>query len=206
MDKPITIGVAGGTGSGKTTIVNRLKSVLGDKVVTLCHDYYYKSNSHMSFEERSKQNYDHPSAFDTDTMIEDIKVLRNGGSIYHPVYDFVNHTRAEEKVLVKPRQVIIVEGILIYENKELRDQLDIKVFVDTDADVRIIRRLIRDVKERGRDLDSVIDQYLKTVKWMHEEFVEPSKRQADLIIPEGGHNEVAVSMLIDKIKVLLQDE
>jgi len=200
---PIIIGIAGGTGSGKTTLVNKLKSVLGDEVVTLCHDYYYKANDDMPLEERKKLNYDHPNAFDTSEMIADIRRLKDGREIQRPVYDFVGHTRSEETVRVKPKKVIIVEGILIFENRELLEQLDIKVFVDTDADVRIIRRLVRDVKERGRDMDSVINQYLNTVKIMHEEFVEPSKRNADIIIPEGGHNKVAVSMLLDKIKVLL---
>jgi len=202
---PIIIGIAGGTGSGKTTLVNKLKSVLGDEVVTLCHDYYYKSNDHMPLEERKKLNYDHPHAFDTEMLIGDIKSLKKGRQINRPVYDFVGHTRADECVNVSPKKVIIVEGILIFENRELLDELDIKVFVDTDADVRIIRRIVRDVKERGRDLDSVINQYLNTVKLMHDEFVEPSKRKADIIIPEGGHNKVAVSMLLDKIKVLLAD-
>ena len=200
---PIIIGIAGGTGSGKTTLVNKLKSVLGDEVITLCHDYYYKANDDMPLEERKKLNYDHPNAFDTAMMIDDIRKLKDGLTIERPTYDFVEHTRAVETVQVSPKKVIIVEGILIFENRELLEQLDIKVFVDTDADVRIIRRIVRDVKERGRSLDSVINQYLNTVKLMHEEFVEPSKRNADIIIPEGGHNKVAVSMLLDKIKVLL---
>jgi len=202
---PIIIGIAGGTGSGKTTLVNKLKSVLGDEVVTLCHDYYYKSNDELPLEERKKLNYDHPFAFDTEMMIDDIKSLKKGREVNRPVYDFVGHTRAQESVNVCPKKVIIVEGILIFENRELLNELDIKVFVDTDADVRIIRRIVRDVKERGRDLDSVINQYLNTVKVMHDEFVEPSKRKADIIIPEGGHNKVAVSMLLDKIKVLLAE-
>lgn len=202
---PIIIGIAGGTGSGKTTLVNKLKSVLGDEVVTLCHDFYYKSNEHLPLEERKKLNYDHPNAFDTEMMIRDIQYLKKGQSINRPVYDFVEHTRSTECVTVEPKKVIIVEGILIFENRELLEELDIKVFVDTDADVRIIRRIVRDVKERGRNLDSVINQYLNTVKIMHDEFVEPSKRKADIIIPEGGHNKVAVSMLLDKIKVLLAE-
>jgi uridine kinase len=203
---PIIIGIAGGTGSGKTTLVNKLKSVLGDEVVTLCHDYYYKAHDDLVLEERKRLNYDHPNAFDTDMMIRDIQYLKKGKSINRPVYDFVEHTRSQECVYVEPKKVIIVEGILIFENRDLLDELDIKVFVDTDADVRIIRRIVRDVKERGRSLDSVINQYLNTVKLMHDEFVEPSKRKADIIIPEGGHNKVAVSMLLDKIKVLLAEE
>jgi len=203
MNKPIIIGIAGGTGSGKTTLVNKLIDILGDEVVALTHDYYYKSNEHLSFEERSKLNFDHPNAFDTETLINDLKELKDGNSIDRPSYDFVKHTRISEKTKVFPKKVIIVEGILIFENKELRELLDIKVFVDTDADVRIIRRILRDVKERGRELDSVINQYLETVREMHESFVEPSKKHADIIIPQGGHNEVACSMLVDKIRMLL---
>jgi uridine kinase len=199
----IVIGIAGGTGSGKTTLVNRLKSVLGDEVVTLCHDYYYKSNEELPLEERKKLNYDHPDSFDTEMMIRDIRTLKEGLTIRRPVYDFVEHTRATETIEVEPTKVMIVEGILIFENRELLNELDIKVFVDTDADVRIIRRIVRDVKERGRSLESVISQYLNTVKVMHDEFVEPSKRKADIIIPEGGHNRVAVNMLLDQIRVLL---
>ncbi|MCT4544907.1 MAG: uridine kinase [Vallitalea sp.] len=203
MEKPIIIGIAGGTGSGKTTLVNKLKDVLGNEVVALTHDDYYKSNDNFELEERKKLNYDHPNAFDTDVMIKDLIALKNGLSIQRPNYSFVEHTREKETVKVEPKKVIILEGILIFENKELRDILDIKVYVDTDADVRIIRRIVRDVKERGRDLDSVINQYLNTVKIMHEEFVEPSKKYADIIIPQGGYNEVACSMLIDKIRTLL---
>ena len=148
-------------------------------------------------------NYDHPHAFDTHMMVEHLAALKRGEAIEHPLYDFVNHTRAKEAVTVSPTKVVIVEGILIFENKELRDMMDMKIFVDTDADVRIIRRIMRDVKDRGRNLDSVIEQYLNTVKLMHEEFVEPSKRFADLIVPEGGYNKVATSMIRDRIKVLL---
>lgn len=203
MEESIVIGIAGGTGSGKSTLVNKLHAVLGDQVVAMSHDYYYKANSEMPFEKRSKLNYDHPHAFDTDLMIEDLKKLKQGLAINRPVYDFVNHTRSAETIPVMPKKVIIVEGILIFECKELRELLDIKVYVDTDADVRIIRRLMRDVKERGRDFDSVINQYLSTVKIMHEEFVEPSKKHADIIIPEGGYNHVAVAMLLDRIRTLL---
>lgn len=204
MNKPVVIGIAGGTGSGKTTLVNRLKSVLEDQVVTICHDYYYKANAHMSLEERKQQNYDHPNSFETELMTEQLRQLKNGETIHCPIYDFVGYTRKKECLEIKPKRVIIVEGILIFENKELVDELDIKVFVDTDADVRIIRRIIRDVKERGRSLDSVITQYLTTVKHMHDEFVEPSKRKADVIIPEGGHNVVAVNMLVEQIRTLLR--
>lgn len=206
MKKPIVIGIAGGTGSGKTTLVNKLKEVVGKEVVTLTHDYYYKANADKTFEERSKMNFDHPYAFDTSMMVEHVKALKEWRSIDHPIYDFVNHTRALELVHVEPKKVIIVEGILIFENKDLRDLLDMKIFVDTDADVRIIRRLVRDVKDRGRSMDSVIEQYLSTVKLMHEEFVEPSKRHADIIVPEGGYNQVAISMIRDRIRTLLDGE
>jgi uridine kinase len=203
--KSIIIGIAGGTGSGKTTLVNRIKEIIGDELVTICHDYYYKANAEVSFEERQALNYDHPNSFDTDQMIQDIKELKQGRCIECPVYDFVNHTRSKKTLHIEPKRVIIVEGILIFENKELLKELDIKVYVDTDADVRIIRRILRDVKERGRTLESVIEQYLGTVKVMHEEFVEPSKRNADIIIPEGGYNEVGLSMLRDKIRMLLAE-
>ncbi|BCZ47043.1 uridine kinase [Clostridium gelidum] len=203
MQDVMVIGIAGGSGSGKTTLSKRIKEVFNTEVVILCHDYYYKSNEGIALEERKKLNYDHPNSFDTDLLIDQLKRLKEGNTIYHPVYSFVEHTRLNETVEVKPTKVIIIEGILIFENKELCDLMDIKVFVDTDADVRIIRRLLRDVQERGRDLDSVVNQYLSTVKPMHEEFVDPSKRRADIIIPEGGENEVALSMLLEKIKSLL---
>ena len=206
MGNVIVIGVAGGTGSGKTTLVNRLKEEFNNEVVTISHDHYYKSNDHLPLEERKKLNYDHPNAFDTALMVSHIKRLKNGESIDRPSYSFVEHTRTKETVHITPAKVIIVEGILIFKNKELLSLMDIKIFVDTDADVRLIRRLLRDVKERGRDLDSVINQYLTTVKPMHEEFVEPSKKNADVIIPEGGFNSVALSMIIDKIKTFLSHE
>lgn len=201
----IIIGIAGGTGSGKSTLVRKLKEALGEEVLALTHDDYYKSNDHLTREERKSLNYDHPNAFDTDMMIQHLLMLKKGESIYLPQYDFTHNNRSDETILVAPKKVIIVEGILIFENIELRKMFDIKVFVDTDADVRIIRRILRDVKERGRNLDSVIQQYLGTVKIMHEEFVEPSKKHADIIIPEGGYNKVACSMLLDKIKMLLNE-
>ena len=206
MKTPIVIGIAGGTGSGKTTLVNKLKDYVGNEVVTLTHDFYYKANADKSLEQRSKMNSDHPDAFDTDMMVEHVKALKNGGEVEHPLYDFVNHTRSAESVTVGPKKVIIVEGILIFEHKELRELCDMKIFVDTDADVRIIRRITRDVKDRGRSLDSVISQYLNTVKPMHEEFVEPSKKFADIIVPEGGYNIVAITMIRDRIRTLLDLE
>ncbi len=201
------IGVAGGTGSGKSTLVKKLlEAFQGHPVAMMCHDSYYKAHPELTLEERSKLNYDHPGAFDTPMMVEHLKELKNGVPIQQPVYSFVNHNRTDETEFVKPSRVVIVDGILIFENKELRDQMDIKVFVDTDADVRLARRILRDVRDRGRTMESVINQYLNTVKPMHEEFVEPSKRYADVIIPEGGFNSVAVAMLIENIKSLIRQD
>lgn len=202
--KTTIIGVAGGTASGKSTLVKKLQEACeGESVITICHDYYYKAHDEMDFEERTKLNYDHPDAFDTDMMIDDILKLKNGETIYRPVYSFVNHNRTDKTVKVDPAQVIIIDGILILENKKLRELMDVKVFVDTDADVRLGRRLLRDVQERGRSIESVLTQYFCTVKPMHDEFVEPSKRYADLIIPQGGFNPVALTMLIQNIKALI---
>lgn len=203
MSNVIVIGIAGGTGCGKSTMIEKIRSEFMEQITILSHDFYYKEHSSLDYEERSKLNYDHPNSFDTDLMIEHIRQLKKGESIYRPVYDFTIHNRTEETVLVQPSKVIIVEGILIFENNELLDLLDIKVFIDTDADVRIIRRILRDVSERGRTLESVITQYLTTVKLMHEQFVEPSKKNADIIIPEGGYNVVALQMLNERIKALL---
>ena len=198
------IGVAGGTGTGKSTLVKRLQEAFaGDDEVTLCHDYYYKAHPELTYEGRTRLNYDHPQAFDTQMLVDHIKALKERVAIARPVYSFVEHDRMDETVQVKPSRVIIVDGILIFENKELRDLMDIKVYVDTDADVRLARRIVRDVCERGRTMQSVITQYLNTVKPMHEEFVEPSKKYADVIIPEGGFNSVAVSMLIQNIRSLI---
>jgi len=203
MEKPIVIGIAGGTGSGKTTLINEIQKDFKDEIVTLSHDYYYKKIDNLSFEEREKLNYDHPNSFESELMVEHLKDLKENKKINRPVYNFVEHRRMEETIEVSPAKVIIAEGILIFENKELLDLFDIKVYVDTDADVRLIRRIMRDVKERGRSMESVINQYLTTVKLMHEEFVEPSKKNADIIIPEGGFNTVALSMLKDRIRALL---
>ena len=202
--KVTIIGVAGGSGSGKSTLVKKLQEAFGaEDVSTLCHDYYYKEHSDMNYEQRTQLNYDHPQAFDTDMMVAHIRSLKNNETIERPVYSFVEHNRTAESVTVKPSKVIIIDGILIFENQELRDLMDIKVFVDTDADVRLARRILRDVCNRGRSMESVIEQYLSTVKPMHEEFVEPSKRYADVIIPEGGFNSVAVEMLIQSIRSLI---
>ncbi len=205
MQRAMIIGIAGGTGSGKSTLANKLKEAFEGEMISLSHDYYYKSNDNLPFEERTKLNYDHPDAFDTELLIQHLHQLKNGQAIEHPVYSFVEHTRMKETVRVEPAKVILVDGILIFENKELCDLMDIKVFVDTDADVRIIRRLLRDVQERGRDMDSVINQYLHTVKPMHEEFVEPSKKRADIIIPEGGFNSVALDMLLERVKSFIAE-
>ena len=195
------IGVAGGTASGKSTLVKKLQEAFeGESVITLCHDYYYKAHDDLSFEERTKLNYDHPGAFDTDMMIEDIMKLKKGRSVFRPVYS------TDKTVKVEPAQVIIIDGILILENRTLRELMDVKVYVDTDPDVRLGRRLLRDVQERGRSIESVLTQYFCTVKPMHDEFVEPSKRYADIIIPEGGFNSVAVSMLIHNINSLIHHE
>ena len=197
----ILIGIAGGTGSGKTTLANRLvESFGGDEVSILRHDNYYKRHDDMPYEERCKLNYDHPDAFDTQLLYEHIRALKDGKAIQMPVYDYTVHNRSDETVGVNPAPVIVLEGIMIFAERRLCDLMDIKVFVDTDADVRILRRIIRDVNQRGRSLDSVIDQYLTTVKPMHEQFVEPSKRRADIIIPVGGENNVALDMLIERVR------
>lgn len=194
------LGVAGGTGSGKTTLTNTLKERFGEQVSVISHDNYYKRRDDLSYEERCKINYDHPDAFDTDLMIQHLQELKQGNPILCPIYDFSIHNRSQDLIQIQPTPVILVEGILLFANPELCDLMDIKVFVDTDADVRILRRIVRDVKQRGRTLDSVITQYLTTVKPMHEQFVEPSKRRADLIIPSGGQNAVALEMLIHRLE------
>lgn len=197
----ILIGIAGGTGSGKTTLANKLVDSFGnDEVSILRHDNYYKSHDEMCYEERCKLNYDHPDAFDTELLCEHIRMLKDGRAIDMPVYDYSVHNRSDKTIRVNPAPVIVLEGILIFAEQSLCELMDIRVFVDTDADVRILRRIIRDVKDRGRSLDSVISQYLTTVKPMHEQFVEPSKRRADIIIPEGGENIVALDMLCQRVK------
>lgn len=206
MKKSIVIGVSGGSASGKTTVAYRIKEVCKDSVELLCHDFYYLSQDDMPFEERTKINYDHPNAFDTERLIKDIKSLKEGNSIERPVYSYTENTRLKETVKVNPVNVIILEGFLIFENAELRSLMDIKVYVDTDADERLIRRIIRDVNERGRTLESVINQYISTVKPMHEQFVEPYKKYADIIIPRGGLNNVATDMLIDRIKAIIAED
>ena len=203
MDDIIVIGIAGGTGSGKTTITQKLREHFGDDVAVIYHDNYYKAHHELSYEERTKLNYDHPEAFDTDLMVRDLAALKRGEPIECPIYDYTIHDRTNNTLTIRPSRVIVVEGILIFQSKELRDLMDIRLFVDTDADVRILRRIQRDVKERGRSLDSVINQYLNTVKPMHEAFVEPSKKFADVIIPEGGQNQVALDMVINRVQAHL---
>jgi len=199
----IIIGIAGGSGSGKTTLAENIASHFGERVALLRHDDYYKSKSGLTIEERSKMNYDHPDAFDTALLLSHLDSLKAGDSIECPIYDYTVHDRSDKTRHVDSASVIILEGILIFENKMLLDRLDMKIFVDTDADVRIVRRIMRDVKQRGRSLDSIIDQYLSTVKPMHEAFVEPSKKNADVIIPEGGKNPVAYGLIIDRIEAHL---
>ena len=203
MQDIMVIGIAGGTGSGKTTITRRLIQAFGEEVSVVHHDNYYKAHHDMPFEERAKLNYDHPNAFDTDLMLQHLRQLKQGKSIQCPVYDYSIHDRTDKTVLIRPTRVIIVEGILIYESLELCREMDIKIYVDTDADVRILRRIVRDVRDRGRSLEGIIDQYINTVKPMHEQFVEPSKRRADVIIPQGGHNQVALEMVIERVRAHL---
>ncbi len=205
MNKPIIIGIAGGSASGKTSISRKLKETFADvsSVLIIRQDDYYKDQSDKPMEERIKTNYDHPFAFDNDLLIEHIHQLIQGNKIEKPTYDYVNHTRAAATETCFPCDVLILEGLFVLEDENLRSLLDIKVFVDTDADVRFIRRLLRDVKERGRSLESVVSQYVNTVRVMHESFVEPSKRYADIIIPEGGENKVAVDLLTTKISSII---
>jgi uridine kinase len=203
MKHAVLIGIAGGTGSGKTTLAKRLKNTFGDDVVLLCQDFYYNSFDNLTYEERKRMNFDHPDAFDSELMIEQLKKLKNFEPVERPTYSFVDYKRMNETIREEPKRVIILEGILIFNNPQLTELMDIKVFVDTDADIRLTRRLMRDIHERGRNIDSVVNQYLNTVKPMHEAFVEPSKKYADVIIPEGGMNTVAFSMLVDRIKSII---
>ena len=205
-EKICVLGVAGGSASGKTTIIKKLQDFFGEDIAVISHDAYYKAHPEMSFEERSKLNYDHPDSFESDRMAEDVRKLIKGYAIDMPVYDYVNHNRSDETIKVEPKTVIVMEGILILENKELRDLMDIKIFVDTDADERLMRRIKRDMIERGRSIESIIDQYAMTVKPMHEEFVEPSKKHADIIIPRGGENEAGLDMLITYMTKKLHEE
>ncbi len=203
MEEVLVIGIAGGSGSGKTTLTNQIASQFQDHVTILKHDNYYKAHDDMTYEERTHLNYDHPNAFDTQLMIEHLRRLKAGEPVECPIYDYKVHNRSKNTITIVPGKVVIVEGILIFENKELCDLMDIRIFVDTDSDLRIIRRIQRDVMERARSLESVISQYLNTVKPMHEEFVEPSKRNANIIVPEGGYNQVAMEMIQNQIRTHL---
>jgi uridine kinase len=205
--KPVVIGVAGGSGSGKTSVTKAIyEHFQGHSILMLEQDYYYKDQSHLPFEERLKTNYDHPLAFDNDLLIEHLQKLLNYEPIEKPVYDYTLHTRSDQVIYVEPKDVIILEGILVLEDERLRNLMDIKVYVDTDADIRIIRRLLRDIKERGRTLESVIEQYVSVVRPMHNQFIEPTKRYADIIIPEGGHNHVAIDLMVTKIRTILEQK
>jgi uridine kinase len=201
----LVVGIAGGSGSGKTTIARSIVRALpAGSAVLLEHDGYYRDNSDLPLEERAKVNYDHPESLETDLLIEHIRSLRQGLAVEKPIYDYVTHSRSKESVHVDPVPVVIVEGILIFTRRDLCDAFDIKIFVDTDADMRVLRRLQRDIEERGRSLDSIIRQYYATVRPMHLEFVEPSKRWADVIIPEGGHNAIALDLIIEKLRRFLE--
>ena len=206
MDNNIlVIGIAGGTGSGKTTLMKNIVSRFEGDVTVLSHDNYYKRHDELTYEERTQLNYDEPDSLETDLMATHLEALRRGESIQCPVYDFSAHNRSDETIPVHPRKVIIVEGILIFESEALRNLMDIRIFVDTDADVRLCRRIRRDVKKRGRSLESVLDQYQQTVKPMHEKYVEPSKKFADLVVPEGGKNYVALDMILGRIQRHLEE-
>ena len=201
----LVIGIAGGTGSGKTTLMDNIVAAFGDVVTVLSHDNYYRRVDHLPMEERVKVNYDEPAALETELMVEHLRALRAGFSVDCPVYDFAQHNRSRETIRLMPKKVIIVEGILIFENADLRDLMDIRIFVDTDADVRLCRRIKRDVRERGRTIESVIEQYQTTVKPMHEKYVEPSKRFAHVVVPEGGKNTVALDMIMGRIRRHLEE-
>ncbi|MDH8677089.1 uridine kinase [Fusibacter bizertensis] len=207
MSKPVVIGVSGGTGSGKSTVAKAIfKSLPDENILIIEQDAYYKDQSELTYEERVKTNYDHPLAFDTGLLIEHIKQLCEHQSIEKPIYNFSKHNRETETICIQSKDIIIIEGIMILEDERLRNLMDIKIFVDTDADVRIIRRITRDINERGRTLDSVIEQYLTTVKPAHEQFIEPTKKYADIIIPEGGYNKVAIDIMTTKVMSIIREK
>ena len=200
MEKILVIGIAGGSGSGKTTLMKRLVEQFDDDVSVLSHDNYYRRHDELTYEERCLINYDEPASLETDLMSHHLDLLRQGQAIDCPVYDYTVHNRSNETIRIEPRKVIIVEGIMIFENEALRNLMDIRIFVDTDADIRLCRRIKRDVNKRGRSLESVLTQYQQTVKPMHEQYVEPSKKYANLVVPEGGKNIVALEMIVDRIR------
>ncbi|MCR5067518.1 MAG: uridine kinase [Erysipelotrichaceae bacterium] len=208
MKKPVVIGIAGGSASGKTSVAEILCQSFEDSksVIIIRQDDYYKNQSHLPFQERLKTNYDHPFAFDNDLLVQQLDDLIAGKRIEKPTYDYVNHTRSSVTEIIEPADVILLEGLFVLEDEELKKREDIKVYIDTDADIRFIRRLKRDVKERGRTLESVCDQYMNTVRVMHDAFVEPSKRYADVIIPEGSHNRVAIDLLLTKISSVIANK
>ena len=206
MENILVIGIAGGSGSGKTTLMKNLVQKFGDAVTVVSHDNYYRRHDELTYEERCLINYDEPAAFETDLMARHLDALRRGEAIDCPVYDYTVHNRSDEVVRIVPKPVIIVEGILIFADEALRELMDIRIFVDTDADVRLCRRIKRDVNKRGRTLESVLTQYQQTVKPMHEKYVEPSKKHANLVVPEGGKNYVALDMIIDRIQHHLNDQ
>lgn len=206
MSNPVLIGITGGTGSGKTTVAKTIMKELNyNNIVMIEQDSYYKDQSELAFEDRNKTNYDHPFAFDTKLLIDHLEALISGNPIEKPVYDFTIHNRKDETVKVESCDVIILEGIMILEDENLRDMLDIKIYVDTDNDVRFIRRLLRDIKERERTMESVVNKYLEVVRPMHQRFIEPTKKYADIIIPEGGYNKVAIDILVTKIKSIIEE-
>lgn len=205
--KPVVIGVAGGSGSGKTSVTKAIyEQFKGHSILMIEQDYYYKDQSHLPLEERLKTNYDHPLAFDNDLLLEHIESLLRHEPVEKPTYDYTLHTRSSETIPVDPKDVIILEGILILEDERLRNLMDMKLYVDTDADLRIIRRMLRDIKERGRTIESVIEQYISVVRPMHNQFIEPTKRYADIIIPEGGQNHVAIDLMVTKIQTILEQK
>lgn len=204
LETPVIVGIAGGTGSGKTTLARRIQEGVGDNSVLIQHDWYYHDQSDVPMAERAKVNFDHPESLDNELLVEHLQQLKSGSAVDVPQYDFTQHTRQEGQVCVEPLPVVVVEGILLFAVPELREQFDIKLYVDTDADIRAFRRIRRDIRERGRDFESIRAQYYKTVRPMHLEFVEPSKRWADLIIPEGGNNFIALDVIIERLKRFLE--
>lgn len=204
MRPPVVIGIAGGSGSGKTTVIRNITHLLPTEHVSVIpHDAYYKDLGDLSYEDRKSINYDHPESLDTDLLLEHLQILLEGGEIYKPIYDYNEHRRKEEMQLVKPTPIIIVDGILVLAEKALAEMMDIKIFVDADSDIRLLRRIQRDISERGRTIEDILQQYTSTVRPMYLQFVEPSKRRADVIIPRGGHNSVAIDMVVSRILNLL---